>query len=121
MNIDALIDEWGNYERKRIENGSGFPKQTVIAAWAESQSHGGFGSRWPTGIQYKNLNNSVVKTRLAVDDLQDKYRNVIIYRYVYNGTMTEILCKYYLNISRNTAYKRLGIGKKLISLYLSNN
>ena len=62
-----------------------------------------------------------VKNVYAVDSLQDKYRNVIIYRCVYNGTMTEILIKHYLNRSRNTAYKHLGIAKKLISLYLSNN
>ena len=121
MNIDNLIKEWANYERNRLESGSGYPTQTILSSIIENPVRGGFGSRLPTGIQFKNLTDGVVKTRHAVDSLQDKYRNVIIYRCVYNGTMTEILIKHYLNRSRNTAYKHLDIAKKLISLYLSNN
>ena len=121
MNIDNLIEQWATYERNRIEQGSGYPTQTILSSIIENPVRGGFGSRWPTGIQYKNLTNEIVRVRLAVDDLKDQHRNVIIYRCVYNGTMTELLCKYYLKISRNTAYKHLGIAKKLISLYLSNN
>ena len=77
MNIDNLIKEWANYERRRIENSCGYPMQTIIAAWIESQAHGGFCSKWPTGIQFKNLTDGIVKTRHAVDDLQDHYRNLI--------------------------------------------
>ena len=119
MNIDNLIEQWGNYERNRIEQGSGFPKQTVIASWAESQSHGGFGSRWPTGIQYKNLTNEIVKVRLAVDDLKDQYRNIIWYKFV--GQFPMRVIQEDLNISQRTVYNYITQSKKLISFHFSNN
>ena len=119
MNIDNLIEQWGNYERNRIEQGSGFPKQTVIASWAESQSHGGFGSRWPTGIQYKNLTNEIVRVRLAVDELKDQYRNIIWYKFV--GQFPMRVIQEDLNISQRTIYNYITQSKKLISLHFSNN
>ena len=119
MNIDKELEQWANYERNRIEQGSGYPKQTVIASWAESQSHGGFGSRWPTGIQYKNLTSDIVKVRLAVDDLKEDYRNIIWYRLV--GQFPIIIIQDQLNVSHTTIYRYLTKAKKLISLYLSNN
>lgn len=119
MNLDTLIEEWGNYERRRIEGGSGYPKQTVLSAWSESQSHGGFGSRWPTGIQYKNLTNGIVKTRLAVDDLTDKYRNVIWYKYV--GQFPVRVITEDMAISQRTLYNYIERAKKSISFYLANN
>ena len=114
-----MIEQWGNYERNRIEQGSGFPKQTVIASWAESQSHGGFGSRWPTGIQYKNLTNEIVKVRLAVDDLKDQYRNIIWYKFV--GQFPMRVIQEELKISQRTIYNYITQSKKLISLHFSNN
>ena len=119
MNIDALIEEWANYERRRIEGGSGYPKQTVLSAWSESQSHGGFESRWPTGIQYKNLTNGIVKTRLAVDDLQDKYRIIIWYKYV--GQLPIRVITEEMTISQRTLYNYIERAKKSISFYLTNN
>ena len=119
MNIDNLIEQWGSYERNRIEQGSGFPKQTVIASWAESQSHGGFGSRWPTGIQYKNLTSEIVRVRLAVDDLQDNYRNIIWFKFV--GQFPMRVIQEELNVSQRTAYNYIDKSKKLISIHFSNN
>ena len=119
MNIDNLIKEWGNYERNRIEQGSGFTKQTVIARWIESQSHGGFSSRWPTGIQYKNLTSEIVRVRLAVDDLQDSYRNIIWYKFV--GKFPIRVIQEELNCSHMTIYRYISNSKKLISLHFSNN
>ena len=119
MNIDNLITEWATYERNRLEQGSGFPKQTILSSIIENPVRGGFGSRWPTGIQYKNLTSDIVKVRLAVDELQDKYRNIIWYKFV--GQFPMGIIQEDLNISLRTAYNYITHSKKLISLYFSNN
>ena len=118
MNIDNLIVKWANYERNRLEQGSGFPKQTVIASWAESQSHGGFGGRLPTGIEFKNLTDDVIKIRKAVEYLESKYKNVILYKFV--GQFPMRVIQEELNVSQRTVYNYIDKSKKLISLHFSN-
>ena len=43
MNIDNLIVEWANYERNRLESGSGYPTQTILSSIIENPVRGGFG------------------------------------------------------------------------------
>ena len=119
MNIDNLIEQWGNYERNRIEQGSGYPTQTILSSIIENPVRGGFGSRWPTGIQYKNLTNEIVRVRLAVDDLKDNYRNIIWYKFV--GQFPMRVIQEELNCSHMTIYRYIYNSKKLISLHFSNN
>ena len=119
MNIDNLITEWANYERNRLESGSGYPNQTILSSIIENPVRGGFGSRWPTGIQYKNLTSDIVKVRLAVDELQESYRSIIWYKFVGQFPMRVIQDD--LNISQRTVYNYIAHSKNLICLYLSNN
>lgn len=119
MNIDSLIEQWGSYERNRIEQGSGFPSQTILSSIIENPVRGDFGSRWPTGIQYKNLTKEIVRVRLAVEDLKDNYRNIIWYKFV--GQLPMRVIKEELNISQRTVYNYIDKSKKLISLHLANN
>ena len=81
MNIDNLIEQWGNYERISLERGCGYSKQTVIARWEESQTHGGFHSRLPVGIQFKILTDDIIKIRAAVSKLDLKHKNAIFYKF----------------------------------------
>ena len=119
MNIDSLIEQWGSYERNRIEKGSGFPTQTILSSIIENPVRGDFGSRWPTGIQYKNLTKEIVRVRLAVEDLKDNYRNIIWCKFV--GQFPMRLIQEELNISQRTVYNYIDKSKKLISLHLANN
>ena len=118
MKIDHLIEQWGNYERTRIEQGSGFPNKTILSSIIENPVRGDCGSHWPIGIQYKNLTNEIVKVRLAVEDLQDNYRNIIWCKFV--GQFPMRVIKEELNVSQRTVYNYINQSKKLISLYLIN-
>ena len=118
MNIDNLIEQWGNYERNRIEQGSGYPTQTILSSIIENPVRGGFGSRWPTGIQYKNLTNEIVRVRLAVDDLQDLNRKLIWFKFV--GQFPMRVIQEELSISQRTVYNYIDKSKKLIILHFSN-
>ena len=119
MDIDNLIKEWANYERNRLESGSGYPTQTILSSIIENPVRGGFGSRWPTGIQYKNLTNEIVRVRLAVDDLQELNRKLIWFKYV--GQFPMRLIQDDLQLTRDQCYNCIRKTKKLISLYFSNN
>ena len=119
MNIDSLIVEWANYERNRLESGSGYPTQTILSSIIENPVRGGFGSRLPTGIEFKNLTDNVIKIRKAVEYLESKYKNVILYKFVGQFPMRVIQDD--LNISQRTVYNYITHSKKLICLYLTNN
>ena len=118
MNIDNLIEQWGNYERMRLESGSGFQNKTILAKWGESQSFSDFCSSTPSGNQYDSLTDDIIKIRRAVNTLEIKHKNAICYKFVINGYMTDELCHFYLNFSRNTSFDHIRKAKKQISLYL---
>ena len=112
MNIDDLILNWAHAERKIIEFGGGFPKQTSLAAYADCSGRSGFDSSIPIGFN-KEITKQHINIRSIITKLPTELKDSIRAKYVFNLPIR--LIAEHLQSNKAEVYAYIKVEKREIS------